>query len=740
MQRWLFESLSNTDDRMPDSPSSSPQENLPTGDPTVKLVFDFHRALRDQPSTCLESFLETIDQELSPQTLWRLVTIELEYLQSSGHAVTLTDYLERYPQLNEISLDTLQPTERGASSDAQATHAGPSTSTPDAPPSAPATGRPETWAPGLTIDDFELLARLGRGGFATVFLARQTSMQRLVALKIARDLGAEPQTLAQLDHPHIVRVYDQRAVPDHGVFLLYMQYVAGGSLQDLLAAVHEVPVARRTGKTLVDAVDRAVIDRGESPSHLSPMRQRFESLSWTAAVCELGRQMANALEYARQQKVLHRDIKPGNILIGSDCVAKLADFNISFWANQHGADPRAQFGGSLAYMSPEQLRAFNPDDTGTPADLDHRSDLFSLGVVLYELWIGKKPFPSRSDQDSWTEQLRELTERRSDVSQQIATMEATGDPADPVLRSALERCLEQDPKDRFATPGELAAHLKIASNPAAVRLVYPASQHWTHRLGGSFLWVSLLVAGLVNLLGVFFVREFNLLQSIPQTHQATFWIVQRAFNWTAFPLALVVFVWLTRSAWRGLRRVRQNETINPAAVSESARALIHSGNWLALVCAFEWAAAGLLYPWALRFAGVPVGLKQGVDFLMSHSLAGISIMSITFFSLTWLALRCWLPVLMRNRFVPELLDRVAGELKRIARLITVYQVLAIVVPSLAIALLVIVGDARNKFALSVISLAGLVGIPFVYVAAQATRNLIETYLQVSERGRDRDGT
>jgi len=269
-QRWLFETLSNTDDRMPDSPSSSPQENLPTGDPTVKLVFDFHRALRDQPSTCLESFLKTIDQELSPQTLWRLVTIELEYLQSSGHAVTLTDYLERYPQLNEISLDTLQPTERGASSDAQATHAGPSTSTPDAPPSAPATGRPETWAPGLTIDDFELLARLGRGGFATVFLARQTSMQRLVALKIARDLGAEPQTLAQLDHPHIVRVYDQRAVPDHGVFLLYMQYVAGGSLQDLLAAVHEVPVARRTGKTLVDAVDRAVIDRGESPSHLSP--------------------------------------------------------------------------------------------------------------------------------------------------------------------------------------------------------------------------------------------------------------------------------------------------------------------------------------------------------------------------------------------------------------------------------------------------------------------------------------
>ncbi len=717
---------------MPDSPSPPPHENQPPADPTVKLVYDFHRALREDPATDLDSFLQAIDQELSPQTLWRLVSIEFEFRQSSGEAISIADYLERYPQLKEISLDTIQPTERAASSAIQATRG-------SAARSSPATGRPEAWSAGQTIDDFELLARLGRGGFATVFLARQISMQRLVALKIARDLGAEPQTLAQLDHPHIVRVYDQRAVPEHGVFLLYMQYIAGGSLQDLLAAVQDIPIDQRTGRTLVEAIDRAVINRGESPSHLSPMRRRLERLSWTAAVCELGRQMAHALEYAREQGVLHRDIKPGNILIGSDCVAKLADFNISYWAGQHGADPRAQFGGSLAYMSPEQLRAFNPDDPSAPEDLDHRSDLFSLGVVLFELWTGQKPFSIRSSQASWTDQLRELTERRSDASEQITMLNPNGDPADPVLLSALRRCLADDPNERFDTPGELAAHLKIAGNPAAVRLIYAGPRHWTRRLAGSFLWITLLVAGLVNLLGVFFVREFNLLQSIPQTHQSTFWTVQRVFNWTAFPLALVVFVWLTRSAWRGLSRIRNGETVAPEAVVESARALIHSGNGLALVCAIEWGVAGLLYPWVLYFAGVPVGWKQGVDFLLSHSLAGISIMSVTFFSLTWLALRCWLPVMIRDRFVPELLDAVAQELNRIGRLITVYQVLAIVVPSLAIALLVIVGDARNKFALSAISLAGLVGIPFVYLAAQATRNLILVYLQIADRGGKREG-
>ncbi|MCP4462317.1 MAG: serine/threonine protein kinase, partial [Planctomycetaceae bacterium] len=83
---------------------------------------------------------------------------------------------------------------------------------------------------GDRIDDFDLLTRLGKGAFATVFLARQNSMQRLVALKISAAAGHEHQTLAQMDHPHIVRVYDQRVISDPPVRLLYMQHIAGGTL------------------------------------------------------------------------------------------------------------------------------------------------------------------------------------------------------------------------------------------------------------------------------------------------------------------------------------------------------------------------------------------------------------------------------------------------------------------------------------------------------------------------------
>ena len=121
------------------------------------------------------------------------------------------------------------------------------------------------------------------------------------------------------------------------------------------------------------------------------------------------------MEYARSRKVLHRDVKPANVLIGADYLPKLADFNISFCENLDGANSQSQFGGSLAYMSPEQLRAFNPLDETTPGQLDHRCDLFSLGIVMYEMLMGRNPYPSSDGSLAWAEQLQELTDRREQL-------------------------------------------------------------------------------------------------------------------------------------------------------------------------------------------------------------------------------------------------------------------------------------------------------------------------------------
>ena len=243
---------------------------------------------------------------------------------------------------------------------------------------------------GQQIDDFDLLVRLGKGSFGSVFLARQVSMQRLVALKITRDRGVEPQTLAQLDHPHIVRVYDQRHLPERRLQLMYMQHVPGGTLQDVLETIQEQSPNDRSGKSLLKSVDRALEKHGQSPVD-SSTRQKLTAFTWPEAVCWLGARLAEALDYAHGRGVLHRDVKPANVLLAADGTPKLVDFNVSFASKLEGATPAAYFGGSLVYMSPEQIEAYNPDHSRKPDELDGRCDIYSLGLVLWELLTGQRP-------------------------------------------------------------------------------------------------------------------------------------------------------------------------------------------------------------------------------------------------------------------------------------------------------------------------------------------------------------
>src|SRR4051812_3817103 len=266
--------------------------------------------------------------------------------------------------------------------------------------------------PGDQVDDFDLLTLLGEGAFAKVFLARQRSLQRLVALKVSANRGVEPQTLAQLDHPHIVRVYDQRTLPGGGMRLLYMPYVSGGTLQSVLQHVRAVPADKRSGPTLGEAIHRVLQRRGEEPPVEAPVRARFAEMTWPQAVAWLGVRLADALHYAHRRGVLHRDIKPANVLLTADGAPRLADFNVGHCSKLDGVSPKAFFGGSLVYMSPEQLEAFNPAHERDPASLDGRSDIFSLGVTLWELLTGDRPFGPEEVGGPLAIAIAELTARR----------------------------------------------------------------------------------------------------------------------------------------------------------------------------------------------------------------------------------------------------------------------------------------------------------------------------------------
>src|SRR5262245_15574589 len=244
-----------------------------------------------------------------------------------------------------------------------------------------------------------------------VYRAIDTKLNRTVAIKLLSvgrtDRGSirrfhnEAQTASSLNHPHIVTVHD---VGEHGgADYIVSELVDGGTLEDWAAAAR-----RRT------------------------WRQSVELL--------IG--VADGISAAHAAQVLHRDIKPSNILIGSNGYAKLADFGLAKLFEPSGSGARTTrtgvVVGTIAYMSPEQT-------TGLP--LDARSDVFSFGIVLYELLSGKRPFDGAND----LETLKAIAHATPDPL-----------PADmpEALRNVVDKALEKDPAERYQTMRDLVVDLR----------------------------------------------------------------------------------------------------------------------------------------------------------------------------------------------------------------------------------------------------------------------------------------
>jgi serine/threonine protein kinase/Tol biopolymer transport system component len=284
-------------------------------------------------------------------------------------------------------------------------------------------------APGTSLAQYRIDGPLGRGGSGTVYRGTDLKLNRPVAIKFLtaavadadaqRRFRQEAATASALNHPHIVTVYD---VGEHdGRQYIVSELVDGGTLEDWAAA------AKR---------------------------------SWRQST-ELITGVADALAAAHAAGVLHRDVKPGNILIDANGYAKLADFGLAKLVGVGGAaqSPRADSRhtragvvvGTVAYMSPEQA-------AGQP--LDARSDVFSFGIVLYELLAGRRPFAAAND----LELLKAIAH---------ATPAPLPDGVPELLRIAVDKALEKEPADRYQTMQDLVADLRRAtrksgSQPALV--------------------------------------------------------------------------------------------------------------------------------------------------------------------------------------------------------------------------------------------------------------------------------
>ena len=263
-------------------------------------------------------------------------------------------------------------------------------------------------------DRYEIGKRIGRGGMAEIFQARDILLDRPVAIKVlfpefATDpafverFRREAQAAANLNHPNIVGVYDWGKV--NNTYYIAMEYVNGRTLADIL---------KQSGT-------------------LTPMQ-----------VCDVMSEVASALISAHQNGVIHRDIKPGNILVSTTGQVKVADFGIARALGSGVEQGLTQTGavmGTATYFSPEQAQG---------ASTDQRSDIYSLGVVMYEMLSGSAPF---TGENAVAIAYKQVHEQAMPLNQRVATVP-------PEVAAIVAKCMQKSPDDRYSSADQVRDELR----------------------------------------------------------------------------------------------------------------------------------------------------------------------------------------------------------------------------------------------------------------------------------------
>lgn len=326
--------------------------------------------------------------------------------------------------------------------------------TPSRPPTRSASGK----EPTTFVGDYQVLAELGRGGMGVVYRARQTSLNRIVALKmiLAGEYASpellvrfrnEAETVARLQHPHIVQIHEVGEESGRPFFSL--EFVDGKSLAQQLAG-----------------------------APLEPLK-----------AADLMRTLARAMQYAHERSVIHRDLKPANVLIAADGTPKIADFGLARLLDKDGGDTRTgSVLGTPSYMAPEQTR-------GETRVIGPATDIYALGAVLYESVTGRPPFRAATPLETARQVVTEEPVPPSRLQPKL--------PKD--LETICLKCLQKDPTRRYPSAKDLADDLgrflsgePITARPVGIR---ERSWKWMKRRPTAAALVAVAVVATIALVG-----------------------------------------------------------------------------------------------------------------------------------------------------------------------------------------------------------------------------------------------
>jgi len=328
---------------------------------------------------------------------------------------------------------------------------------------------------GEEFAGFRLGRELGRGAFGRVFLAHQHDLSdRPVVLKVSADIKIEARALARLLHPNIVPIYSIHK--SGSLMVVCMPFCGSTTLADALGRFRDETLPD-SGRRLVTLLNTSAVapSVADALPELPPLEHHaastttlelLQGMSYVDSVLWIGARLADALAHAHERGILHRDLKPANILLTDEGQPMLLDFNLAVETNAQGIAERARMGGTLPYMAPEQKEQF----LGRPVVLDARTDVYALGVILFELLTGRWPFPL------FVSATHACLDRMlKDRHRPLPAMRPMNPAITPAVESIVHKCLQPDPARRYQSAKDLEddlqrqlAHqpLKFAAEPS----------------------------------------------------------------------------------------------------------------------------------------------------------------------------------------------------------------------------------------------------------------------------------
>jgi tetratricopeptide (TPR) repeat protein len=455
-----------------DEPHTKPpagNDTVPNLDELVSSVIERWRS-GEQPNTAkvLDSHPELRAQH---SVVLNLAAEEYELRKQAGEKLSRKDFSDRFPSFQKSIVRDLEVREYMAehpdiSSDMAAEFAGPA------------------WPQlGDDLADFTIAEALGRGALARVYLARQKTVgNRLVVVKVAEDGESEAQLLGKLAHENIMEIYSVQRDELTGLTVICTPLVGTATLVDLLERAFQAGQIP-TSSNVIPRVARQRQPVGTPAADLAA-DSRPAFASYVEAIAHLGLQLARALEAAHRAGITHRDIKPSNVLLSWSGRPLLLDFNLSTDPLQ----PLKRLGGTHAYMPPERLRAVLARRAELDQRTDPRADIYSWGVLVYQLLAGKLPFSAQSDSTDEDEQSRAWLECRSTPP---PALRALNPQVDAEIAAIVMRAISPAPAARQATAQELAEQLeRYLTVPSRARRFAGRNRR------------SFLAAGLVGLAGL----------------------------------------------------------------------------------------------------------------------------------------------------------------------------------------------------------------------------------------------